>query len=82
MSELTLTDGVYHRKGDNAPFTGLAVEFYEDGGRKEESYFSDGKLNGPQIKWYRNGSLFGVTVFEENAVKYMKEYGPDAVIKK
>lgn len=42
----------------------------------------DGKLYGPQIKWYRNGTLFGVTVFEENAVKYMKEYGPDAVINK
>lgn len=80
MHELTLADGVYHRKGDAAPFTGLAVEFYEDGSRKEESYFVDGKLHGPQIKWYRNGALFGVTVFEENAVKYMKEYGPDAVI--
>ena len=80
--ELTLADGVYHRKGDTAPFTGLAVEFYEDGSRKEESYFADGKLHGPQIKWYPSGTLFGVTVFEENAVKYTKEYGPDAVINK
>jgi antitoxin component YwqK of YwqJK toxin-antitoxin module len=82
MSEMTLVDGVYYRKGANIPFTGLAVEFYEDGNRKEESYFAAGKFHGPQIKWYRNGTLFSVAVCEEGAVKYMKEYGPDAVVNK
>jgi antitoxin component YwqK of YwqJK toxin-antitoxin module len=78
MSEMALTDGIYRKKGSDQPFSGCAVEFFEDGSRKKEAYFLDGKLHGPQIQWYRSGKLFSVSVYEENAAKYTKEYGPDA----
>jgi len=84
LSEIELNKGnrLYHKKGSTTPFTGLAVEFFEDGSRKQESYFLNGNLHGPQIKWYHNGDLFSISIHEDTVPKYTKEYGPDASINK
>jgi hypothetical protein len=74
LSEIELRDGVHYRKGSSLPFTGVAIEISHEGYRREESHFAEGKLNGPQTKWTHDGHLSRVIVFEENVVKYEKDY--------
>ncbi len=74
LSEIELRDGVYYRKGDPQPFSGVAIEIALEGYRRQETHFVGGKLNGPQIRWKHNGDLSKVTIYEDNLVKYDKDH--------
>jgi len=74
LSEIELRDGVYYRKGEAQPFSGVAIEIAPEGYRREETHFAGGKLNGPQIRWTHNGCLSKVTIYEDNLVKYNKDH--------
>lgn len=50
-------DGIRYETGTNKPFSGKAIDFYEDGGKKLEYHFKDGLQDGGSSFWYPNGQL-------------------------
>ena len=42
-----------------APYTGLVREYYENGNKKLEAYWVEGKPHGTSIVWYENGQKMG-----------------------
>ena len=49
--------GLFHFDVERAPFTGLAIETFEDGNPKAEISFLKGYKDGMQRYWYPEGSL-------------------------
>ncbi|MDE0819928.1 MAG: hypothetical protein OSA95_02340 [Opitutales bacterium] len=50
-------DGVRYETGTNKPFSGKAIDFYKNGGKKLEYHFKDGLQDGGSSFWYPNGQL-------------------------
>jgi len=48
-------DGLWYEGDSETPFTGVAVDKYENGQKKEEATWKDGKPEGPFTTWYENG---------------------------
>ena len=48
-------DGVFYTKDTNKPYTGQVFSLYDDGKKKEEGTFKDGKKDGLWTWWYENG---------------------------
>jgi antitoxin component YwqK of YwqJK toxin-antitoxin module len=46
---------VYHLPNEEKPFTGVAVEKYENGQNFFEETYKDGKQHGPYTEWHKNG---------------------------
>ena len=42
-------------RADEPPKDGPSVEYYENGNKKSESHYTDGKLEGLWTRWYDNG---------------------------
>ena len=51
------------------PFTGTSLSFYENGQRKEEMNYADGKAHGLAIGWYESGQ-------KKSEVKFANGQGP------
>lgn len=49
------SDALFYLKNKETPFTGLAESFYENGQKRVELIFKDGKQNGLATSWYENG---------------------------
>jgi len=55
--DLVLHEGRLIRAVDSAPFTGVVLESYENGGLKSRSCVSNGVLEGLSQGWHTNGQL-------------------------
>ena len=54
-SKLVWRDGLMYEGDSETPFTGVAVEKHENGQKKLERTFKDGKLEGLDATWHENG---------------------------
>lgn len=50
-------------KGDEKPYTGKAVELYENGNVSLEGEFQNGKANGEETWWFENGNKNSLVTF-------------------
>ena len=50
------TTPIMYVKGESEPFTGTAIEYREDGSKKWETPYVDGKEHGTVIAYYEDGS--------------------------
>ena len=55
--ELTLRDELLYQGNTTNLFTGVAVEFYQEGGRWTRAAYVNGRLNGASEIWYPNGQM-------------------------
>ena len=53
--DLEYRNGVMYLPHEEAPFTGRAERFYQNGQKGEESNWKDGLKDGPVTKWFENG---------------------------
>lgn len=49
--------GLWHYDVERTPFTGRAVEKFEDGSPRAEAHFLEGQKDGMERFWYSNGKL-------------------------
>ena len=54
-SKLVKRDGLAYEGDSETPFTGVMVEKHENGQKKAEGPFKDGKIEGLVTEWYENG---------------------------
>ena len=54
-SKLVNRDGLAYEGDSETPFTGVMVEKHENGQKKAEGPFKDGKIEGLVTEWYENG---------------------------
>ncbi|MBB74421.1 MAG: membrane-binding protein, partial [Planctomycetaceae bacterium] len=64
-SKLVERDGLWYEGDSETPFTGVSVEKYENGQKREQATFKDGKLEGPYIFWHANGQKKGEGTFKD-----------------
>ena len=48
-------EGLAYVEGSDAPYTGKVYGLYENGQKKAEVNFKDGKRDGLELQWYENG---------------------------
>ena len=53
--ELEVREGVAYLKNSDSPYTGKVFEFHDNGQKKSEGNYKDGKVHGPVVIWYENG---------------------------
>jgi len=53
--ELDLREGIIYLKGSDTPYAGKVSALYENGQKKVETNYKDGKREGLTIGWYKNG---------------------------
>jgi len=51
-------NGVYYEVNSQTPFTGIAVDYYENGQLKERGNYKDGEREGTVELYYPSGQLF------------------------
>ena len=54
-STLIGKDGLKYAPASDKPYSGVAVEYYENGQKMEEGTYKDGELDGLWTRWYENG---------------------------
>ena len=54
--ELKKYHGIVYRKGESEPFTGTEIRYYEDGSKRKEMRYVDGKPQGMEIQFREDGS--------------------------
>jgi antitoxin component YwqK of YwqJK toxin-antitoxin module len=47
-------EGIWYRKGSDAPYTGKIISLYENGQPMNEGKYKDGKLHGLTVWWHEN----------------------------
>jgi antitoxin component YwqK of YwqJK toxin-antitoxin module len=55
QDELEDREGVFYLKNSDSPYTGKYFEFHDNGQKKSEENFKDGKPHGIGFSWYENG---------------------------
>ena len=70
VTELLDKNGRMYEPNQEIPFTGKYVLHYDDGKKRYEGNFLNGKMDGKQIKWHENGQKS----YEAN-FKYGKQEG-------
>ncbi|MAJ91648.1 MAG: hypothetical protein CMF40_05610 [Legionellales bacterium] len=63
--------GRMYEPGVEEPYTGKYILYHENGNKRYEGTFLNGKMEGKQIKWHENGQVS----YEAN-FKYGKQEGP------
>ncbi|MDA7509052.1 toxin-antitoxin system YwqK family antitoxin [Akkermansiaceae bacterium] len=53
--ELEVREGVAYLKNSDSPYTGKVFEFHDNGQKKSEGNYKDGKQDGHDVTWYDNG---------------------------
>ena len=56
-STLVTKDDQRYVPGSEKPYSGVAVIYYENGEKKEEGTYKDGKKDGLWTGWYKNGGI-------------------------
>ena len=54
-NELEFPKGIAFLKGSDTPYTGKATYYYENGQKRREEYYKEGKKDGLWVSWYKNG---------------------------
>lgn len=85
--------GAWYYTLNNTPYTGCAVQYYNNGVKAAENYFVDGYQDGVQCVWFQNGQLkmsfemknniyHGIVKswFECGILKYEAEYNMGEVV--
>ena len=65
ISKTVERGGLRYEINSETPFTGVSVEKYENGQKREQATFKDGKLEGPYIFWHANGQKKGEGTFKD-----------------
>jgi len=55
LDELGVREGVAYLKNSDSPYTGKFFEFHDNGQKKSEGNYKDGKQDGLLVTWYENG---------------------------
>ena len=58
-------EGIIYLKGSNTTYTGEQFLFYENGQKKAEINFKNGKPDGLFVGWYENGQKMAETNFKD-----------------
>ena len=68
--ETTLVEreGVFYTKDTNKPYSGQVFFLYDDGKKKEEGIFKDGKKDGLFKVWYENGQKMYEGTYKDNVI--------------
>ena len=72
--ELEKRDELQYVKGENIPFTGMDISYYESGLRSSETPYVDGKNHGRGIYYNEDGSKRLEIVYENGKYISEKEY--------
>ena len=68
FSKLQDRNGVKYHKNEETPFTGLAESFYENGEKKAEINWKDGKRDGLETEWYKNGQKEAEVTYQDGNI--------------
>jgi len=63
--ELELHEGIYCLVGSDTPYTGKSFALYENGQKRSETNWKDGKMDGLWISWHENGQKGAETNFKD-----------------
>ena len=74
QGDLELANGVWCVKGEGNPFTGLAVEYYKDGSKSQETPYVKGLGHGTAIRYNKDGSKRGEYYWENGVFKGVKSF--------
>ena len=68
--EITLVerDGIYYTRDTNKPYSGLGISLYDDGKKKEEGTYRNGKKDGKWTKWHANGQIKEETTYKDGDI--------------
>ena len=58
-------DGIYYTRDTNKPYSGLGFSLYDDGKKKEEGTYKNGKKDGKWTEWHANGQIKGETTYKD-----------------
>ena len=64
-------------QNQETPFTGVAAWKYENGQKKYERTFKDGKLDGPGTEWYENGQKAEEATFKDGKLVSASVWKPN-----
>ena len=74
QDELEEREGIIYLKGSDTPFTGKYLNFFENGQKKLEGSYKDGKLDGLEVAWHENGKKMGESKFKDGMDVLRAEY--------
>ena len=69
FSKLVERDGLWYEGDSETPFTGVAVDKYENGQKKVEGTWKDGKEEGLMTRWHENGQKEAEGTFKDGKRK-------------
>jgi antitoxin component YwqK of YwqJK toxin-antitoxin module len=53
--ELEIREDIVYLKGSDTPYTGKSFAFHENGQKREEGNWKNGKVHGLAVGWHKNG---------------------------
>ena len=65
INNLIDRDGLKYAPNDDELYTGKVFDYYENGQKKYENTYKDGKEDGLWTKWYENGQKFREGTFKD-----------------
>ena len=65
VSSLQDRGGIKYEINQEEPFTGKYVKYYDNGQKKVEKHYKDGKLDGLWTHWYENGQKRSVDNYKD-----------------
>ena len=66
LDELEDREGVAYLKNSDSPYTGKCFEFHDNGQKKSEENYKDGKFDGLMVSWHENGQKMKETNYKDN----------------
>ncbi len=57
LEQINIRNGIAYKVNSDTPFSGVMVEYYENGQINRKENCKDGKLNGEWVKYYENGQI-------------------------
>jgi len=61
-------DGIYYTRDTNKPYSGLGFSLYDDGKKKEEGTYKNGKKDGKWTEWHANGQIKEETTYKDGDI--------------
>ena len=65
VDELELRGDIDYLKGSDAPYTGKSFALWENGQKRSEANWKDGKMDGLWMSWHENGQKGAETNFKD-----------------
>jgi antitoxin component YwqK of YwqJK toxin-antitoxin module len=65
LDEWEVREGVVYLKNSDSPYTGKYFEFHDNGQKKSEENYKDGKSDGLSVTWHENGQKEGEINFKD-----------------